>query len=57
MFFITLIAFVLAEIGDKTRIAAIVLAAKDNALVAVVGGTTLGMLLADIPAVLLGHAA
>lgn len=56
-FFITLIAFFLAEIGDKTQIATIVLAAKYNALIAVVGGTTLGMLLADIPAVLLGHAA
>jgi putative Ca2+/H+ antiporter (TMEM165/GDT1 family) len=57
VFCITLIAFFLAEIGDKTQIATIVLAAKYNALVAVVSGTTLGMLLADVPAVLLGHAA
>jgi putative Ca2+/H+ antiporter (TMEM165/GDT1 family) len=57
VFFITLIAFFLAEIGDKTQIATIVLAAKYNALVPVVGGTTLGMLLADIPSILLGHVA
>jgi putative Ca2+/H+ antiporter (TMEM165/GDT1 family) len=57
VFFITLIALFPAEIGDKTQIATIVLAAKYNALVPVVGGTTLGMLVADIPAVLLGHAA
>ena len=57
VFFITLVAFFLAEIGDKTQIATIVLAARYNALVPVVGGTTLGMLLADMPAVLLGHAA
>ena len=57
VFFITLVAFFLAEIGDKTQIATIVLAARYNALVPVVGGTALGMLLADMPAVLLGHAA
>lgn len=57
VFFITLIAFFLAEIGDKTQVATVILAARYNALVAVVGGTTLGMLLADVPAVLLGQAA
>ncbi len=57
VFVITLIAFFLAEIGDKTQIATIMLAAKYNAIIAVVGGTTLGMLLADVPAVLLGNAA
>ena len=53
----TLIAFFLAEIGDKTQLATVMLAAKYHALVAVVGGTTFGMLLADAPAVLLGNAA
>ena len=57
VFLVTLIAFFLAEIGDKTQIATIVLAARYNALVPVVAGTTLGMLLADVPAVLLGHRA
>jgi putative Ca2+/H+ antiporter (TMEM165/GDT1 family) len=57
VFMITLMTFFLAEIGHKTQIATVVLAAKYNALVPVVGGTTLGMLSADIPAVLLGQAA
>jgi Ca2+/H+ antiporter, TMEM165/GDT1 family len=50
----TLIAFFLAEIGDKTQIATIALAAKYHSLPAVIGGTTLGMMIADVPAVLLG---
>jgi len=50
----TLIAFFVAEMGDKTQIATVALAAKYNNLIAVVAGTTLGMLLADVPAVLLG---
>jgi putative Ca2+/H+ antiporter (TMEM165/GDT1 family) len=53
----TLIAFFLLEIGDKTQIATIALAAKYHALAAVVLGTTLGMMLANIPAVLLGDVA
>ena len=53
----TVITFFLVEIGDKTQIATLALAAHYRALVAVVAGTTLGMLLADVPAVLLGHAA
>jgi Ca2+/H+ antiporter, TMEM165/GDT1 family len=57
VFFITLTGFFFAEIGDKTQIATMVLAAKYDALVAVVGGTTLGMVLADVPVVLFGHAA
>ena len=40
--------------GDKTQIATVALAARYNDLVAVVAGTTLGMLLADVPAVFLG---
>ncbi len=53
-FIATVIAFFLAEIGDKTQIATIVLAAKSPLLWPVVMGTTLGMLLANVPVVLLG---
>jgi len=53
----TLIAFFLVEMGDKTQIATIALAARYDALVAVVAGTTIGMLLANVPAVLLGNIA
>ena len=51
----TLIAFFLAEMGDKTQVATVALAAQFNALFAVVAGTTLGMMLANVPAVLLGN--
>lgn len=54
IFITTLIAFFLAEIGDKTQIATVSLAAQYQALVAVVAGTTLGMMLANVPAVILG---
>ncbi len=50
----TLIAFFLAEMGDKTQIATIMLAAQYHSLALVVAGTTLGMMLANVPAVLLG---
>ncbi len=50
----TLIAFFLAEMGDKTQIATVALAAQYKAFVAVVAGTTLGMMIANVPAVLLG---
>lgn len=50
----TLVAFFLAEMGDKTQIATVALAAQYQALVAVVAGTTLGMMIANVPAVLLG---
>jgi len=50
----TLVTFFLAEMGDKTQIATVALAARYNDLVAVVAGTTIGMLLADVPAVFLG---
>ena len=56
VFVVTLIAFFLAEIGDKTQIATTVLAAKHDALIAVVGGSTLGMLCVDVPSVLVGSA-
>jgi len=54
VFAVTLITFFLAEIGDKTQLATVALAAKFDSLVAVVAGTTAGMLIADAPAVLLG---
>ena len=50
----TLITFFLVEIGDKTQIATIALAAHYGMPVLVVIGTTLGMLLADVPAVIVG---
>lgn len=50
----TVIAFFLAEMGDKTQVATVALAAQYQALVAVVAGTTLGMMIANVPAVLLG---
>ena len=51
----TVVTFFLVEMGDKTQIATLALAAKYHALVPVVAGTTLGMLIADVPAVLLGR--
>lgn len=55
-FVTTLIAFFLVEMGDKTQLATITLGARfhDVALVAI--GTTLGMMIANVPAVLMGHA-
>ena len=53
----TLIAFFLVEMGDKTQIATVALAAKYDALVTVVMGTTIGMMIANVPAVLLGNVA
>lgn len=53
----TVVAFFMAEMGDKTQIATVALAARYNDLVSVVSGTTIGLMLADVPAVLLGHAA
>jgi Ca2+/H+ antiporter, TMEM165/GDT1 family len=50
----TLVAFFLAEMGDKTQIATVALSAHYQALVAVVMGTTLGMMIANVPAVILG---
>lgn len=53
----TLVAFFLLEMGDKTQIATIALAAKYSSLASVVAGTTVGMMLANVPAVLLGEVA
>jgi putative Ca2+/H+ antiporter (TMEM165/GDT1 family) len=55
VFTTTLITFFLAEMGDKTQVATVALAAKYQAFVPVVAGTTLGMLLADAPAAFLGE--
>ena len=57
VFAATAIAFFLVEMGDKTQIATVMLAAHFGNLAAVVAGTTLGMLLADAPVVYLGRAA
>jgi putative Ca2+/H+ antiporter (TMEM165/GDT1 family) len=57
IFGVTLVAFFLAEMGDKTQIATAVLGARFGSLVPVVAGTTLGMLIADVPAVFVGHLA
>jgi putative Ca2+/H+ antiporter (TMEM165/GDT1 family) len=51
----TLVAFFLTEMGDKTQIATVALAAQYQAFSAVVAGTTLGMMIANVPAVLLGQ--
>ena len=56
VFLTTVVAFFLAEMGDKTQIATIMLAAQYQAWFAVVAGTTLGMMLANAPVVWLGDA-
>jgi Ca2+/H+ antiporter, TMEM165/GDT1 family len=53
-FAITLIAFFLAEMGDKTQLATVALAARFQAPLPVIFGTTAGMLIADVPAVWIG---
>jgi len=55
-FLATLAAFFMAEIGDKTQIATIALAAAYSNLAAVVAGTTLGMMAANVPVIFLGSA-
>ena len=57
VFVTTVIAFFLAEMGDKTQVATVALAAQYRSLFAVVMGTTLGMMIANVPAVLLGDKA
>src|SRR5262249_14735062 len=57
VFGVTVVAFFLAEIGDKTQVATMVLAARFDSLLAVILGTTLGMLIADVPVVLIGKTA
>ena len=55
VFMTTLIAFFIAEMGDKTQLATIALGARFASIYAVVIGTTFGMMLANVPAVLIGH--
>ena len=52
-----LVSFFLAEMGDKTQVATVALAARFEALTAVIAGSTLGMMMANAPAVLLGERA
>jgi len=55
-FLATLVAFFIVEIGDKTQIATVALAARFQSLIAVTAGTTIGMMLANAPVVLFGDA-
>ncbi|MCW1382103.1 TMEM165/GDT1 family protein [Novosphingobium sp. KCTC 2891] len=54
-FLTTLVAFFIVEMGDKTQVATIALGARFHDALAVTAGTTLGMMLANVPAVFLGH--
>ena len=54
-FLTTLVAFFLVEMGDKTQIATIALGARFHSVLPVMSGTTVGMLAANVPAVLLGN--
>jgi len=54
VFVTTLVAFFLAEMGDKTQVATVALAAQYHAFFSVVAGTTLGMMIANVPAVIVG---
>src|SRR5579871_6589156 len=56
VFLTTAIAFFIVEIGDKTQIATLSLAARFHDILRVAAGTTLGMMVANVPAVLLGEA-
>ncbi|HYD07888.1 MAG TPA: TMEM165/GDT1 family protein, partial [Reyranella sp.] len=55
-FLATTVAFFLVEIGDKTQIATVALAARLHSIALVTAGTTLGMMIANVPAVLFGEA-
>jgi putative Ca2+/H+ antiporter (TMEM165/GDT1 family) len=56
VFLTTVVAFFLAEMGDKTQVATVMLAARFDAWASVVAGTTLGMMLANAPVVWFGDA-
>lgn len=56
-FLTTLVSFFLVEIGDKTQVATVALAAQYHSVALVAAGTTLGMLAANVPVVFLGEAA
>lgn len=55
VFLATAVSFFLVEIGDKTQVATAALAARYHGVLLVAAGTTTGMMLANVPAVLLGH--
>jgi putative Ca2+/H+ antiporter (TMEM165/GDT1 family) len=55
IFWTTTVAFFLAEMGDKTQLATVALAARYHAFLPIVAGSTLGMLLANVPVVYLGE--
>jgi putative Ca2+/H+ antiporter (TMEM165/GDT1 family) len=55
-FLVALVSFFLVEMGDKTQVATVLLAARYQALVAVVLGTTLGMMIANVPVAFFGQA-
>ncbi|RYG99651.1 MAG: TMEM165/GDT1 family protein [Alphaproteobacteria bacterium] len=55
VFLTTLLAFFIAEMGDKSQLATVALAARYESMAAVVAGTTLGMMLANVPAVVFGE--
>lgn len=55
-FLTTLVAFFFVEMGDKTQLATVALGARYDAVLAVTAGTTLGMMIANVPAVYLGQA-
>lgn len=57
VFLTTLVAFFFVEIGDKTQIATSLLAARFHEIAVITAGTTLGMMIANVPAVYLGEAA
>lgn len=55
VFLTTLLAFFVAEMGDKTQVATVALAARYESMAAIVAGTTFGMMLANVPAVYFGE--
>lgn len=55
VFLTTLLAFFIAEMGDKTQVTTVALAARYESMAAVVAGTTLGMMLANVPTVVFGE--
>jgi putative Ca2+/H+ antiporter (TMEM165/GDT1 family) len=57
IFLTTLVAFFLVEMGDKTQLATVALGARFHSVAAVAAGTTLGMMLTNVPAVFIGQAA
>lgn len=57
VFLTTLVAFFFVEMGDKTQVATVALAARFHEVLLVAAGTTLGMMIANVPVVFLGEAA